>query len=534
MEKAHHPSALSPFRHRTFAIMWAAALVSNIGTWMHSVGASWLMTGLSPSPLVISLVQTATTLPVFLFALPAGALADVFNRRTLLIITHALMFVATLLFAWMVWTDHVTAHWLLLFTFLLGMGAAFVAPAWQAVIPRMVSKEELPQAVALGGISTNISRAIGPALAGLLISAYGLSWPFIANAASFVAIIAALVWWKYKAPTPSTTLPPERVWSAMKTGVRYAFNSEPLKATMWHVTGFMFFGNAFWGLLPLISRGQLGGDASYFGLLLGAMGLGAVACAFVLPVLNRRLSANRLVMLGTLATALATAGLGVTHSQMLAVLGSLVFGVGWILVLATVNVSAQQALPEWVRARGLAVFLMVFFGAMSLGAAFWGWLAGATSIETAMLSAAMGGIGFIGFSYRAELQQGRDLDFTPSHHWREPEPHHEVRHDAGPVMIQVAYEIAEEDTEAFLEAIARIRPSRQRGGAYNWGVYEDTERSGVFIEHFMEESWVGHMRHHEHVPHADKPLQDAVLAFHRGANRPRVWHLLAAPLPKRR
>jgi hypothetical protein len=527
-----HPSALGPFRHRTFAIMWAAALVSNIGTWMHSIGASWLMTGLSPSPLIISLVQTATTLPVFMFALSAGALADIFNRRKLLIITHTLMFAATAVFAYMVWADQVSAHRLLFFTFLLGMGSAFVAPAWQAVIPRMVPRDELPQAVALGGISTNISRAIGPAFAGLLISLYGLSWPFIANALSFIAIIAALVWWKYQAPTPSTTLPPERVWSAMKTGVRYAFNSEPLKATMWHITGFMFFANAFWGLLPIISRVQLAGDASYFGILMGAMGAGAVICAFLLPALSTRLSANQLVMIGTLGTSLVTAYFAVAQDQTLAVLASLGFGMSWILVLATVNISAQQSLPEWVRARGLAVFLMVFFGSMSLGAAFWGWLAGETSIETAMLSAAMGGIGFIGFSYRAVLQQGRDLDFTPSHHWREPVPHHEVRHDAGPVMIQVAYEVAPEDHEAFLKAIVRIRSSRQRGGAYNWGVYEDTERQGVFIEHFMEESWAGHMRHHEQVPQADKPLQEAVTAFHKGPNPPRVWHLLATPLPK--
>lgn len=533
MKRASIP-ALTPFQHRAFAVMWAASLISNIGTWMHSVGASWLMTGLSPSPLIISLVQTATTLPVFLFALGAGALADIFNRRRLLIITNAMMFVVTVLFAVLVWTGNITAGWLLFFTFLLGTGTAFIAPAWQAVIPRMVPVADLPQAVALGGISTNISRAIGPALAGLLISLYGIAWPFVANALSFIAIIGGLVWWKYAAPAPSTTLPPERVWEAMKTGVRYAFNSEPLKATMWHVTGFMFFANAFWGLLPLISRGQLGGDASYFGILLGAMGFGAVICAFALPALNARLSANRLVVMGTLGTALATAYFGVAEHQGLAVLASFAFGVSWILVLATVNVSAQQALPEWVRGRGLAVFLMVLFGAMGLGAAFWGWLAGQTSIETAMLAAAAGGIGFIGFSYRAVLQTGRDLDFTPSHHWPEPEPHYAVRHDAGPVMVQVAYEVAEEDQEAFLEAIRRIRPSRQRGGAYNWGVYEDTERKGVYIEHFMEESWAGHMRHHEHVPQADKPLQDAVLAFHRGPNPPRIWHLLAAPPPGRR
>lgn len=521
-------SALAPFRHRTFLVMWAAALVSNIGTWMHSVGAGWLMTSLSPSPLVIALVQTATTLPVFLFALPAGALADIFDRRRLLLLSNVSMLGCAALFAAMVWHDSVNATALLLFTFLLGAGAAFMAPAWQAVVPRMVPKTELPQAVALGGISINLSRALGPALAGVLITLYGIASPFIANALSFVVIIIALLWWRYAPAETGRRLPPERVFGAMRAGVRYAMHSTPLKSTMWHVFGFMFFANAYWGLLPIISRDLLSGDATFFGLLMGAVGFGAVVGAFLLPRLKSRLSANQLVACGTLGTAAVTAYFAIAQSQLLAVVTSFAFGISWILVLASVNVSAQQALPEWVRARGLAVFMMVFFGSMSAGAAFWGWLAGVTSIPTSMLAAGIGGIVFILIAYRSRLQQGKELDLTPSHHWPEPAVHGEVDPDEGPVMVQIEYEVARDQRDAFLRAIHALKPARQRDGGHSWGVFEDTARPGYFIEHFFEDSWTEHLRHHERVTHADKPLQDAVLEFHRGNKAPRVSHFLAA------
>ncbi|WP_295628864.1 MFS transporter [uncultured Nitrosomonas sp.] len=523
-----HESALSPFKHRTFTIMWLAALISNIGTWMHSVGASWLMTSLSPTPLTVSLVQTATTLPVFLFALPAGALADIFNRRTLLLLTNLFMLAAALIFAILVWVELVTAELLLLFAFLLGTGAAFMAPAWQAIIPGMVPKEDLPQAITLGGISINLSRAIGPALAGVLIGAYGMALPFVANAISFIIIITVLLWWKYQTPAANLALPPERVVSAMRAGVRYAWHSRPLKHTMWHVMGFMFFANAVWGLLPIISKDQLSGDAAFFGLLMGAVGVGAITGAFLLPRFKIRLNANQLVAIGSTGTALMAGYFAIGNDQELAVLAGFIFGVGWIMVLATVNVSAQQSLPDWVRGRGLAVFLMVFFGSMSLGAAFWGWLAEITSIMHALLAAAAGAIVFIAFSYRLKLQQGQYLDFTPSLHWPEPVIHEKVVHDAGPVIIQIKYNVVERDREAFLQAIYRLKAARQRDGGYNWGVYEDVEGQGCFVEHFTEESWVEHMRHHERVTHADKALQEAVLVFHQKRSAPEVRHLIAA------
>lgn len=401
----------------------------------------------------------------FCFALPARALADIVNRRTLLLWSNILMFGAAGVFAYMVYLEAVTAWTLLLFTFLLGAGAAFMAPAWQAVVPRMVPKEDLPAAVALGGISINLSRAIGPALAGLLISLYGLTSPFIANAASFIVIILALMWWRYEAPKSTHDLPPEHMVSAMKVGLRFAKNSGPLRATMWHVMGFMFFGNAFWGLMPIISREQLAGDATFYGLMMGAIGFGAVGAAFFLPKLKAKFNANQLVAMGTVGTSAVTAFFAFATDQNLALVASLIFGISWIFVLASVNVSAQQALPEWVRARGLAVFLMVFFGAMSVGATFWGWLAGVTSIQTAMIAAGIGGVAFIGVSFGSKLQQGKDLNLTPSHHWPEPAVHDEVEPDAGPVVVQIRYQVDEADRDDFIAAIHKLKPSRIRDGA---------------------------------------------------------------------
>jgi MFS family permease len=520
-------SALSAFKYNTFAVMWLAALVSNIGTWMHSVGAAWLMVDLSASPLVISLVQTVTTLPIFLFALPAGTLADIFNRRTILLIANVSMFVVAIVFAVLVWHDMVSSATLLFFTFLLGVGVAFMAPAWQAVIPQMVPRGQLPQAVALGGISINLSRAIGPALAGILISVYGIESPFIANAASFTLIIVALLWWK-NLPSPSNAdLPSERVCSAMVAGMRYACNSSPLKATMWHVLGFMFFANAYWGLLPIIAKDNLGGGATFFGILTGAVGLGAVLGALLLPYLKTRLHANQLVMIGTLGTAMITGYFAIVQFQAIAIIASLIFGISWILVLVSINVSAQQALPQWVRARGLAIFMMVFFGGISLGAAFWGWLAGIASVKVSMIVAAIGGLIFALFSYRFKLQQGESLNFCPSHHWPQPLVHDAIEDFGGSVIIQIHYIIADEDRRDFLQALYKLKPARQRGGAYSWGVYEDAELKGHFVEHFKQASWVEHLRHHERVTQTDKQLQIAVQAFHQGQEKPKVGHFIA-------
>jgi MFS family permease len=519
-------SPWSPFRHAAFAVLWAATVVSNIGTWMNDVGASWLMTSLTPSPLMVALVQTATTLPVFLFALPAGALADIVDRRRLLIVAQSLMAAAAALFAVLVWRGWATAPVLLIFTFFLGAGAAFVAPAWQAIVPTLVPKTDLQPAIALNSVGINASRAIGPALAGFIIVGFGVAAPFALNALSFLCVIAALLWWKPPA-APHSPLPTERFWSAIGMGLRYARSSDPLRATLLRAVGFFLFASAFWALLPLIAKTELGGGAQLFGLLLGCAGFGAVAGALFLSRLKVSLGPDWLVALSTVVMAMVMVLLALIRDPLAAGVGSLLYGASWIAVLSSLNVSAQVALPEWVRARGLSIFLTVFFGSMSLGSALWGQAATQFGISGALLVAAVGALIAIPLTWRARLQQGAAMDLSPSMHWPQPIVSEGAQHDRGPVMTMIEYEIDPTEVPAFLAALRELSRARRRGGAYAWGVVEDAAKPGRFIEYFMEPSWLQHLRHHERVTEADRQIQERLWEFHQGNERPQVSHFLA-------
>lgn len=519
-------SPWSPFRSGAFVVLWSAGVVSNIGTWMNEVGASWLMTSLAPSPLMVALVQTATTLPVFLFALPAGALADIVDRRRLLIVVQSLMAGCAAVFALLVWRDWITAPVLLVFTFLLGAGAAFAAPAWQAIVPKLVPKEDLQPAIALNSVGINISRALGPALAGFIIVGLGITAPFALNAFSFLGVIAALAWWKLPKSPPSM-LPAERFWSAIRTGMRYARSSAPLRATLLRSIGFFLFASAYWALLPLIAKTELNGGAETFGILLGCVGFGAVSGAFALPRLKESLGADRLVALSTTSLAIVMALSALVRDAVVVGIGSFLFGASWIAVLSSLNVSAQLALPEWVRARGLSIFLTVFFGSMSLGSALWGQAATQFGIPIALLVAAGGAVLAIALTWRAKLQQGAAMDLTPSMHWPEPVVSGDVQHDRGPVMTTVEYQVDPAKASDFLSVLTELSRARRRGGAFAWGVVEDAAKPGRFLEYFMESSWVEHLRHHERVTKADRQIQERLWRFHQGDEKPKVTHFLA-------
>ena len=364
-------SAWSPFRNPTYAVLWTATVFANIGVWMYSAAAGWLMTELTIDPLMVSLVQVATSLPMFLFALPAGALADVVDRRRLLIVVEIAIVVVAAPFAALVALDLVTPLSLLLFTFVIEAGAAMAAPAWQSIVPLLVrSKEELPGAVTANSVGVNISRAIGPALGGVLASGLGVAAPFWVNAFSNVGSIAALLWWRPPAAARSR-LPAQRLVSAMRSGIRYARNNPPLRATLLRAICFFIFASAYWALLPLVARSQIGGGATLYGVLLGAIGVGAIGGALILPRLKARLDADRVVLAATIGTAVALGLFGAAREPWSALIASLLAGACWIAAVSNINVSAQFALPEWVRGRGLAVYVTVFSGAMTLGSALW-------------------------------------------------------------------------------------------------------------------------------------------------------------------
>ncbi|MEO1331268.1 MAG: MFS transporter, partial [Pseudomonadota bacterium] len=295
-------TAWSPFRQRAFAVLWIATVIANVGTWMHDVGAGWLMTELSPSPLVVAMVQAATTAPVFLFALLAGALADIVDRRKMLILVNLFMGLSAAGLALLVSLNLVTPALLILFTFLLGAGAAFSAPAWQAIVPKLVPKQDLTSAIALNSMGINVSRAIGPALAGFLIVTVGLAAPFALNAVSFIGILLALWWWR-SPEAPAQTLPPEHVGGAVRAGLAYALNSGPVRATLIRAASFFAFASCYWAMLPLIAREVLQGGPTLYGLLLAAVGAGAVAGALALPIIKKRLGPDGAVAAGALGTA---------------------------------------------------------------------------------------------------------------------------------------------------------------------------------------------------------------------------------------
>jgi MFS family permease len=527
-EKVSGASAWSPFGHRAFALLWTATLISNTGTWMHDVGAGWLMTTLSPSPALVALVQSATTAPIFLFALFAGALADRIDKRRFLLVVNSALAVVVAAMAALTALDAMTPALLLGFTFAIGAGAAFMAPAWQAIVPSLVPRESLQPAIALNSMGINISRAIGPALAGILITAVGLAAPFTVNAASNLVIIGALLLWT-PAEVPPQRLPPEPLFGAMLTGLRHATRNGPLKATLVRSFAFFTFASAYWALLPLVARSLPGGGAELYGVLLAAVGGGAVAGALSLPRIRSRVDANLLTAAGTVVTAAAMAILGLAESVVAAVPAAILGGLGWITVLTSLNVSAQTALPSWVRARGLAISLMVFFGCMAAGSAAWGQVASTTSIPVALLAAAVGALVAIPLTWRAKLGQGEGLDLTPAMSWADPvvAADFDDHLDRGPVLVTIRYEVDASDTDAFLKEVYALSGERYRDGAYDWGVYQDAADPRAWTEWFFVSSWAEHLRQHERATRHDLDIHTRTRAFHRGESPPEVRHYLA-------
>ena len=507
-------------------MLWTATVISNVGTWMQEVASGWLMTSLSPSPLMVALVQAATTAPIFLFALGAGALADLADRRKLLIAVTAFMAIIALVLAILVLLDLVSPSILLVFTFLSGTGAAFVWPAWQAIVPQLIPRSELQPAITLNGAGMNVSRAIGPALAGLLIASLGIVWPYLLNAASYMVVIAALVWWR-PPPLQETYLPAERFWSAIRSGLRYARGSHPLRATLVRAIAFFVFASAYWALLPLIARQELAGGPKLYGLMLGGVGLGAVIGALFLPKLSRLLGPDAQVAAGTGGTALVLVIFALVARPEAAVLASLIAGASWIAVLASLNVSAQVALPDWVRARGLSIFVTIFFGSMALGSVIWGQAASLVGIPAALIIAAVGALVAAGLSWPYKLQLGADLDLSPSFYLPQPIVAKEFEADRGPVMVTVEYRIDPARKADFVEAMNELKEERRRGGAYAWGLFEDVAEPSRYLEYFIAESWLAHLRHHERTSEADRLVRAKALGFHIGEDDPVVRHLLA-------
>lgn len=507
-----------------FRYLWIATVVSNIGSWMYNAASGWLMTSLQPQPLMVSLVQVANSLPLFILALPAGALADVIDRRRFILVLEILTTVLSAFFAALVTLHYVTPSILLSFLFLLAALGALETPAWQAIVPMLVPSDALWAAVATNSVGVNISRVLGPALAGIVILSLGIAAPFWLDAFSNLGVIAVILLWR-PAPKASGALPAEGIAAAMRVGWRYVRNNRPLRATFVRAAGFFLFASAYWALLPLVARNQLRGGPTLYGLLLGAIGAGAVCGAFVLPRLKARSGANTVVIWGEVGTAVGMLLFGLAHQAALAVLACLLSGISWIAVLATLNVSAQVALPDWVRGRGLAAYVAVFFGTMSLGSAIWGAVAQQAGLPLAHLTAAAGLLIAVFVTRGWRLQTGPQADLTPSMHWPEPVLAGPGQEDAGPVMVTVEYHVAAKDREAFFVALAGIARERKRDGAYAWEIFEDAAQPERLVETFFLDSWLEHLRQHHRVTRADRLAQEHLYKLARG--QPQVTHYIA-------
>src|SRR5580700_10162364 len=518
-------SLAAAFRHPVFVVIWTATLVSNVGGWMYSAASGWLMTSLNPDPLVVALVQTATTLPVFLFALPAGALADIFDKRKFLIVFEVLNTALCAVYAAMVGFGLATPENLLLFTFLIGAAGALTLPAWQSIVPQLVPKEDLTSAVAANSVGVNISRAIGPALGGAAIVSLGIVSPFWINAISNLGVVGALLWWRPN--SSNTVLPAERIGGAIEAGLRYARHSGALRATLIRAAAFFLFASTYWALLPLLARKQIASGPELYGILLGAIGAGAVGGAFVMPWLRAKLGPDPLVASGMLGTGVALTLYGLAHDASTALLASVLAGVSWIAVLATLAVSAQVSLPDWVRGRGLALYTTVFSGCLTIGSAVWGKIAAVLGLPAAHFLAAFGVLAAIPLTWRWKLQAGAGLDLTPSMHWPAPITSYPIQHDRGPVLVSVEYRIRPQDRQEFLQVLEQLGYERRRDGAYRWGVFEDAAVEGRIVENLLVASWMEHLRQHQRVTNADRRVQECVERFHLD-DEPKVTHFIAA------
>jgi MFS family permease len=499
--------------------------VSNIGTWMQNVAAVWYMTSLTSSPLMVALVQAATSLPVFLVGLLAGAAADIFDRRRLLLWTQGWMLVIAGVLAVLTFAGFMTASLLLALTFALGLGAAVNAPSWQALTPEVVPRPDLSSAIALNALTVNIGRAVGPALGGFVVAAGGPALVFALNALSFLGVLAVVYRWRRAAAT-SSVLPAERLFSATRAGLRYARHAPPLAAVLVRTGLFMLCASAFWALLPVIARAELGATAVGYGVLLTCVGLGATVGAVLLPRLRRRLSSDGLTGLATVVFAVVSV-LTASWRWLPGLWGVMVIGgLAWIAMMASLNAAAQTAVPSWVRARALGVYLVVFQGGLGLGSALWG--AVAERIGTQPALALAGATLVMGLAAIPRWRLVGALDLASSAHWPEPHVVTMPGADSGPVHVQVEYRIDPAHAREFSAALHELREVRRRDGALAWSVYRDPAEPGRYVEIFTVESWVEHLRQHERVTTADRAIEERVRRFHRGGSPPAVIHLIAS------
>jgi len=520
-------TAWAPMAIPVFRSLWSAQMASNIGTWMQTVGAQWMLVHQPDAAALTSAVQAAALLPVLFVSLPAGVLADVLDRRRILIALSLLMAVLAGTLAVLTRAGLTTPTVLLALTFLMGCGQALVNPAWQAIQPELVPRDLIPAAAALNSLNVNVARAVGPALAGLLIAASGPFVVFSVNAASFAAITLAVLAW-HRPPGDHATS--EHLLPALRSGTRYVRNAPGVRRILLRSALFVVPASAVWALLPVTANRTLHLGAGGYGLLLAALGVGAVAGALAIRPLRARATDNTLLAGATLVFAAGTATCTLTHCAVLVAVVLVPTGAAWLVNLSAFNTALQLLLPAWVRARGLALYLVVFMGGQGIGALLWGLAAGTAGLASALLaSAALLAAGTVTLPLWPMHSHPAGLDRTITSTWPEPALDLNPDPDDGPVLVEVTYTVAPEAAEAFLAAMRPVGLSRRRTGAERWTLFRDAAQPDHYIEVFQVPSWSEHLRqHHSRTTTADTDFLDTATAL--TAQPPAVRHLV--PLEK--
>jgi len=521
-------SGWAPLRSPAFARFWTAQFTSNVGSWMQTVAAQWVMTSLTSSALLLSAIPAAASLPVLLLAVPAGALGDLVDRRRLILAAQATMLVAAAALAAVAAAGLLTPPVLIGLLFVIGIGGAASAPTWQTVQPELVPAADRPQAIALGSVNQNLARAVGPALGGVLLAITSAAVVFLANAVSFLAVLGAVA--VTALPARASTLPREHASAAVRAGGRFVGSSPALIALIVRSIAFVFLAGALWALLPLVARQRLGLGSAGYGLLLGCVGVGALAAATFGPALKQRLAPRAIYALACLVVAGAAGLLAVTHSVAIAAVALIAAGAAWIMGLGLLGAAYQGELPGWVKARGVSYYLVAFQGANGIGALFLGGIAQATSVSSAFLvvggGLAVSAIATWPLALPASAA-GEDLMAEPL-----PLPDVPGTVEQGPVLVTVQYALSPGNADAFLAAGGELRGARRRTGAIRWHLHRDLQDTDLFIETFLVGSWEEHERQHSRLERGDRDVLDEIDALLR-PGRPRTAHHALGVRPPR-
>lgn len=517
-------SPLSPLRHQTYRTIWIASLASNFGGLIQAVGAAWMMTALSTSENMIALVQASTSLPIMLFSLISGALADSFDRRKIMISAQFLMLASSIMLTFFAWSGWLTPWLLLFFTFMIGCGTALNNPSWQASVGELVPREDLPAAVTLNSVGFNITRSVGPAIGGVIVAAGGAAAAFFVNTFSYFALLYALFKWKPQAAT--SQLPREQLAPAISAGMRYVAMSPNIGKVL--VRGFLFglSASAILALMPVVARDLVEGGPLTYGIMLGAFGVGAIGGALISARLRERLSSEWIVRVAFLGFALSA---GVTAISTSAILTSLVLtiaGASWVLALSLFNTIVQLSTPRWVVGRALSLYQTLTFGGIAVGSWLWGMLAETSGISNSLLcSCALMLFGVL-VGIKLTMPAFESLNLDPLNRFVEPPLRLDIKPRSGPIAILIDYEIDDSDLPEFMALMAERRRIRLRDGARNWNLMRDLENPDIWTESYHVPTWVEYVRHNHRRTQADAEAWDQILALHRGATRPRVHRMI--------